>query len=71
MDLTGTVYVQFIIDKDGSLTELKTLKESDSSCDEEAISVKTRSKWNPGKQRGRAVVRMVLPSYLFSGTLKT
>lgn len=63
MDVTGTVYVQFIIDKDGSLTELKTLKGIGLGCDEEAIRVLENSpKWNPGKQRGRAVrVRMVLP----------
>ncbi|MFY0607808.1 MAG: TonB family protein [Cyclobacteriaceae bacterium] len=60
---TGRVFVQFIIDTDGSLTEVKAIKGIGSGCDAEAVRVIEKSpKWNPGKQRGRTVkVRMVLP----------
>lgn len=61
--LTGRVYVQFVIDTDGRLTEVKALKGIGLGCDEEAVRVIENSPaWSPGKQRGRAVkFRMVLP----------
>jgi protein TonB len=55
--------VQFVIDKDGSPTDITVLKGIGSGCDEEAVRViKNMPKWQPGKQRGRPVkVRMSLP----------
>lgn len=63
MNVEGKVYVQFVVDKDGSLTDVKVLKGIGAGCDKEAISIiKHAPKWNPGKQRGRPVkVRMVIP----------
>lgn len=62
-NVSGKVFVQFIIDKDGTVTDVKAIKGIGFGCDEAAIEVLENSpKWNPGKQRGRAVkVRMVLP----------
>ena len=59
----GKVFVQFVVDKDGTLTNLEVIKGVGMGCDEEAIRVlKASPKWNPGKQRGRAVkVKRVLP----------
>lgn len=52
----GKVFVQFVIEKDGSLTNFKVLKGIGSGCDEEAIRVlNTVPNWEPGKQRGRNV----------------
>lgn len=52
----GKVFVQFVIEKDGSLTNLKVLKGIGSGCDQEAIRVLTTvPNWEPGKQRGRKV----------------
>jgi protein TonB len=61
--ISGRVYVQFIIDEEGKLTEVKAIKGIGFGCDEEAVRViKNAPKWKPGKQRGRPVkVRMVLP----------
>lgn len=61
--VSGTVFVQFVIDVDGSLTEVKVLKGVGAGLDEEVIRVvENAPKWSPGKQRGRAVkFRMVLP----------
>ncbi len=61
--VTGKVFVQFIIDKDGSITHVEAIKGIGFGCDEEAERVlKNAPKWIPGKQRGREVrVRMVLP----------
>ena len=63
MGIEGKVFVQFIVDKDGSITDVKAVKGIGAGCDEEAVRVLQDSpKWNPGKQRGRPVkVRMILP----------
>lgn len=63
MGIEGKVYVQFVVDTDGTITEVEAIKGIGAGCDEEAVRViKNAPKWNPGKQRGRAVkVRMVLP----------
>jgi TonB family protein len=53
----GKVFIQFRIEKDGSLTDINILKGIGSGCDEEALKViKTSPKWNPGFQRGRPVI---------------
>jgi periplasmic protein TonB len=63
MGIEGKVFVQFVVDRDGSLTEVKAVKGIGAGCDEEAVRVISEApKWKPGKQRGRAVkVRMILP----------
>jgi len=63
MGIEGKVFVQFVVDKDGTLTEVQAVKGIGAGCDEEAVRViEGAPKWNPGKQRGRAVkVRMILP----------
>lgn len=60
---TGKVYVQFIVEKDGSLSEIKTLRGIGEGCDEEAMrAVKNMPIWEPGSQKGKPVrVRFVLP----------
>jgi len=63
MGIEGRVFVQFIVEKDGSLTSIKVLKGIPGDCNEEAIRVLENSpKWVSGKQRGRPVrVQMVVP----------
>lgn len=63
MGIEGRVFVEFIVEKDGSLTDIKVVKGIGGGCDEEAVRVISGApKWNPGKQRGNAVrVRMVMP----------
>ncbi|NJL15149.1 MAG: TonB family protein [Microscillaceae bacterium] len=64
MGVEGRVFVQFMVDKDGSLTEIKVLKGIGAGCDEEAVRVLRAYPhlWEPGKQEGKAVrVRMSLP----------
>ncbi|NMM48667.1 energy transducer TonB [Marinigracilibium pacificum] len=65
MGIEGKVYVQFIIDKSGELSDIKVVKGIGGGCDEEALRViQNAPKWNPGKQRGRAVKqRMTLPVF--------
>ena len=69
MGIEGKVFVQFIVDRDGSLNDIKVLKGIGAGCDEEAVRVlKKHPKWSPGKQRGRPVkVRMVIPIFFKLG----
>jgi len=54
--IKGKVYVTFVVDKDGSITDVKVLRGIGGGCDEEAIRVvKGMPKWSPGKQRGKSV----------------
>lgn len=63
MGIEGRVFVEFVVEKDGSLTDIKVAKGIGGGCNEEAIRVISGApNWNPGKQRGREVrVRMVMP----------
>ncbi|MEO1655352.1 MAG: energy transducer TonB, partial [Bacteroidota bacterium] len=65
MQIEGRVFVQFVVDKDGSLTDIKVLKGIGGGCDEEAIRVlKEAPKWEAGRQRGKPVrVRMSVPIF--------
>ena len=61
--IEGKVFVQFVVEKDGSLSNVTSVKGIGGGCDEEAVRVlKESPKWKPGKQRGKPVkVRMILP----------
>ena len=63
MRIEGRVYVEFIVNKDGKITDAKTVKGIGGGCDEEAERiVMAAPPWNPAKQRGKPVrQRMVLP----------
>jgi len=65
MGIKGKVFVQFIVNKEGEVTNVKTMKGIGGGCDEEAERVIALSpKWKPGKQGARRVsVRMVMPVY--------
>ena len=52
----GRVTLQFTVESDGRVTNVKVLRGVDSSLDQEAVRVVSSSpKWTPGKQRDRAV----------------
>ncbi len=63
MGIQGRVFVQFVIEKDGSISQVEVIRGIDSSCNQEAIRVVSGAPaWQPGKQRGKPVrVKMVLP----------
>jgi TonB family protein len=53
----GRVFVRIIIDKEGAITEAKTIKGIGSGCDEaaEMAALANKTKWSPGKENGRPV----------------
>ena len=54
--IQGRVFVGFVVEPDGSVSNVKILRGIGGGCDEEAMRViKSLPKWKPGKQRGKAV----------------
>ena len=61
--IQGRGIVQFVVEKDGSITNVKILRSVDPELDKEAVRVvSAMPKWKPGTQRGEAVrVRFTVP----------
>ena len=61
--IEGRVIVKFIVEKNGSITDVHIVKSVDPSLDKEAVRVvKSMPKWTPGKQNGQAVrVQYMVP----------
>lgn len=61
--IQGRVITTFVVERDGSITDVQVVRGVDPSLDREAIRViQTMPKWKPGKQRGSTVrVRFTLP----------
>ena len=61
--IQGRVTVSFVVERDGSVSNIEVLASPDRSLSEEAVRViSTSPKWTPGKQRGMAVrVKYNLP----------
>ena len=63
MGIEGKVFVEFVVDELGNLTNIKVIKGIGAGCDDEALRViQSSPQWKPGKQRGKPVkVKMVIP----------
>lgn len=61
--ITGNVFVTFIIEKNGSVSNVKVLRDIGGGCGDEVVRiVKAMPHWEPGKQRGKPVrVQFNLP----------
>ncbi len=61
--IQGKVFVSFVVEKDGSITDVKVLRGIGFGCDEEAMKVIKKSPlWKPGKNKGTPVrVRYNMP----------
>ena len=61
--IQGRVIVTFVVERDGSITDVKVVKSVDPSLDKEASRVvKAMPRWQPGKQNGSAVrVKYTVP----------
>ena len=55
-NITGKVFVSFVVEKDGRVGQVKILRDIGGGCGNEAVRVvKMMPRWKPGKQRGKAV----------------
>jgi protein TonB len=63
--ISGRVMVSFIVEKDGSVNEVKIVRGIGGGCDEEAVRVvKAMPKWKPGKEKGKPVrVSYMMPIF--------
>jgi len=61
--IQGTVYVSFVVNKDGKIVDVQVVRGADPNLDKEAVRVvSAMPPWNPAKQRGKAVrARFTLP----------
>lgn len=61
--IQGRVFAEFVVNVDGTLSDIKIAKGIGNGCDEEALRVlKLDYKWTPGQQRGKPVKqKMVMP----------
>lgn len=61
--IQGRVITNFVVERDGSITDVQVVRGVDPSLDKEALRViQSMPKWKPGKQRGSTVrVRFTLP----------
>jgi TonB family protein len=61
--IEGRVIVQFVVDRDGSIKDTQVVRSVSPELDAEAVRVvSSMPKWNPGKQRGKAVaVKYTMP----------
>ncbi|WP_202615967.1 energy transducer TonB [Edaphocola flava] len=62
-EIEGTVYVNFVVAKDGSISRVKVARGVGGGCSEEAVRVlENAPRWKAGKQKGTAVnVKMTIP----------
>jgi len=61
--IQGTVFITFVVERDGSITDVQVVRGIGGGCDEEAVRVvRMMPRWTPGKQRGRPVrVQFMMP----------
>ena len=63
--ISGRVFLSFVIEKDGAVSDVKVAKGIGKECDDEALRVvKAMPKWKPGLQKGKPVrVNYMLPIF--------
>jgi periplasmic protein TonB len=62
----SSIYIQFVVEKNGTATDIKILKPVSKSMDERLIKL-MRIKWKPGRQSGKIVrSRFTIPIHLES-----
>jgi protein TonB len=63
MNVEGSVFVSFVVDRTGAISDIAIVKGISAECDKESVRVVgTMPPWKPGKQNGKAVKsRFVLP----------
>ena len=56
IDVQGKIYIEFVVEKDGNLSNIKIIRSLDPFCDKEAVRiVRLMPKWKPGKLKNKKV----------------
>jgi len=61
--ITGTVYASFIVQRDGTISDITIRRDIGAGCGAEVVRViKMMPRWNPGRQKGKPVrCQFILP----------
>lgn len=61
--IQGTVFITFVVERNGSVTDVRVVRGIGGGCDEEAVRVvRNMPRWTPGRQRGQPVrVQFTMP----------
>ncbi len=66
LGIEGNVVIQFIVEKDGEITNAVILREIGGGCGKEALRIiRAMPKWNPGKQEGKTMRTLVQLPFTF------
>ncbi|MEP0984764.1 M56 family metallopeptidase [Ekhidna sp.] len=66
LGVEGRVFIKFIVEKDGSLSNLEVVRGIGAGCDQAALDMmKNSPKWNPGEQRGHKIRQKLIQNILF------
>ncbi|WP_424962767.1 energy transducer TonB [Ekhidna sp.] len=66
LGIEGRVYIQFVVEKDGSISNVKVVKGIGAGCDQEAKRVTEKMpKWNPAKINGQPARQKIINNILF------
>ena len=72
LGVEGRVFIQFIVEKDGSISNSQVVKGIGAGCDEEALRViNAMPDWIPGKQRGTPIRQKMLQNIMFKFSDRT
>lgn len=64
--IEGRVFIQFIVEKDGTISNAKVIKGIGAGCDEEALRVlREMPNWIPGKHKGEPARQKIIQNILF------
>ena len=67
MGISGRVFVQFEVDEQGNINNVKVLRGIGGGCDEESVRIiKLMGKWIPAKQNGKPVKSMLTIPIIFT-----
>lgn len=61
----GKVYVKFVVEKDGSISNAKAVKTFDKACGDESVRVISLMKWKPAEHKGKIVRCWVVMPIVF------
>jgi outer membrane biosynthesis protein TonB len=66
--ITGEIVLSFVVEKDGTLTNIKTIKDLGYKTDKELARVANSTKWYPAELNGKKVRTVYKMTYLVNGS---